>query len=61
MANYSDSEYAREYRFWLRSPDWELKNVLAALNMLPWANGSKEFARIQAIKDIRAERRKRRG
>jgi hypothetical protein len=47
-----DDLYNEEYRSFERSPAWELRNVIRALNMLPWLNGEREIARLRACRDI---------
>lgn len=49
--------YEQEYAAFHRRPDWELRNVVAALNMLPALNGPREYARLAAIASIKRERR----
>ena len=48
-----------EYDKFKRSPNWELRNVRTALNMMPFLNGPAENARLEAVKLIQAERRAR--
>lgn len=57
--DYSQSQYDDEYIRFKRSPDWELANVRQALNLLPFLNTSQDWARLQAVKDIQSERRRR--
>lgn len=59
MTGYTvETVYEQEYNLFYRSPEWELKNIITALNMLPFLNGPRENARLQACKDILAERKK---
>jgi hypothetical protein len=55
-----ETVYEQEYNSFYRSPDWELKNIQKALNMMPFLNGSRENARLQAVTDILAQRKVRR-
>jgi hypothetical protein len=50
----------QEYNQFNRSPDWELNNIHKALNMMPFLNGQREKARLDAVKKIKAERRQKR-
>jgi hypothetical protein len=54
-----DSLYQQERGYFLRSASWELRNVVEALSILPWLNGPRENARLDACKDILRERRER--
>lgn len=59
-----EAEYAdlveQEYQSYVRSADWELRNITKALNLLPFLNGPVEEARLEAVKRIQSERRQRR-
>lgn len=46
-----------EYESFRRSPDWELVNIQKALSMMPFLNGPREEARLEAVKRIRKFRR----
>jgi hypothetical protein len=48
---------ADEYARFNRSAAWELRNIVRALNMLPFLNGPQEDARLIAVERIQAERR----
>jgi hypothetical protein len=50
----------QEYQLYVRSADWELRNITKALNLLPFLNGPAEEARLEAVKRIQSERRQRR-
>lgn len=54
-----DALVADEYESFRRSPDWELRNVRHALNLLPFLNTDREDARLVAVKRIQSERRSR--
>lgn len=48
-----------EYQQYRRSPDWELRAIRRALNLMPFLNGPQETARLAAIRRIQRERRSR--
>lgn len=48
-----------EYDCFRRSPDWELRNIRKALNLMPFLNTPEQDARLVAVKLIQTERRKR--
>lgn len=50
---------SQEYNQFKRSPDWELRNIRHALNLMPFLNTPEQDARLVAVKRIQAERRKR--
>jgi hypothetical protein len=50
---------AQERASFQRAADWELKQIVTALNMMPWLNSPADTARMVAVKQIQAERRAR--
>jgi hypothetical protein len=49
-----------EYESFRRSPDWELRNIRKALNLMPFLNTPEQTARLEAVKRIQTERKARR-
>lgn len=49
---------AEEYAQFEHSPDWELRNIVKALNMLSFLNGPRENARLTAVQQILRDRKR---
>jgi len=54
----SDTLFENEYKQWVRSPDWELRNIKQALTSFSWLNTPTQDARIEAVTAIMSERKK---
>ncbi len=50
------SAYLEQKRLFSRRPTWELENMIHALNLFPWLNDEDARNRLQAAKEIVAER-----
>ena len=55
-AEYPQEQFDTEYARFQRSADWELKNIVTALNLMPFLNTSEQWARLAAVKQIKKER-----
>lgn len=56
--SFTPEQFDKEHASFNRSPDWELANIVRALNFFPMLNTSEHEARLAAVKQIQKQRRR---